>query len=203
MKLLINSLLFQVHAVETLSKNKKSQIPENNSQILTRVSITKIKLLSKLKHFKNWKPLPFTKIYISTINNEKQTITISSIIDRLIQQLFVLVLNPFIESNSDPHSYGFRKGRNQIMVIGAIQKNIQNELKKNNQNKNLIFIWDANVLKCFDSINHKWILKHLPFSFNYKYFLKNWLKLGLIELKSNKIYKNFKSMLQDGIINLY
>jgi retron-type reverse transcriptase len=132
--------LFQIYAIETLSINKESQISGVDNQILTKISKTKLKLLSKLKHFKNRKPLPFKKIYISTKNNKKQTTIMPCIIDRLIQQLFILVLNPFIESNLDSINYGFRKGRNQIMVIGALQKNIQYELKKNNQKKPSIFI---------------------------------------------------------------
>ena len=49
-------------------------------------------------------------MYIPKKNGEKRPISIPSITDRLVQQLFVLVLDPFIEANSDVHSYGFRKG---------------------------------------------------------------------------------------------
>ena len=57
-------------------------------------------------------------------------INIPSIIDRLIQQLFVLVLDPYLEANSDACSYGFRKGRRPAMVIGDIQKNLQSKIRK-------------------------------------------------------------------------
>lgn len=58
MELLINNLLFQVHVVETFSSNKESQISCIDNQIWTNTTKSKIKLLSKLKHFKNKKPLP-------------------------------------------------------------------------------------------------------------------------------------------------
>jgi len=58
MELLINGVLFQIHAVETLSGNKESQISGIDNQILISISKSKIKLLSKLKHFKNRKSLP-------------------------------------------------------------------------------------------------------------------------------------------------
>lgn len=200
LELLINSLLFQVYVVETISRNKESHTPGIDDQILTEIPKTKIKLLAELKHFKKRKPLPFTRVYISK-NKGKQAIIIPCIIDRLVQQLFVLILNPFIESNSDPHSYGFRKSRNQIMIIGAIHKNLQNELKKKNQNVTPIFIWNAHIVKCLDSIYHKWLIKNLPFPFKYKYILKSWIKLGFIEFGSNKIYNNFRSIPRGEIIN--
>jgi retron-type reverse transcriptase len=140
MELLINSLLFQIHAVETFSRNKESKISGIDNQILMNIPETKLKLLSKLKHFKNRKPLPFKRVYIYKKNNGKWIISILCLIDRLIQQLFVLVLNPFIEANSDFHSYGFRKSKNQSMLIGAIQKNLQSKLKKNSKNLKPIFI---------------------------------------------------------------
>jgi len=131
MELLINGVLFQIHAVETLSGNKESQISGIDNQILISISKSKIKLLSKLKHFKNRKSLPLKWVYIPEEINGKHPISIIGIIDQLIQQLFVLILNPFVETNSDFYSYGFRKGKNQTMVIGTIQKNLQSKLKKN------------------------------------------------------------------------
>lgn len=66
-----------------------------------------------------------------------------------------MVLNPFMEINLNSQSYGFRKNRNQIMIINAIQKNLQSKLRKNSKNLEPIFIWNADVIKYFNSINHK------------------------------------------------
>ena len=201
MELLIHSLLFQVYAIETFFRNKESQTSGIDNQIWMNTPKSKIKLLAELKHFRNRKPLFFKWVYISKKNDQKCLNGIPSIIDRLIQQLFVLVLNPFVEANSDLQSYGFRKNRNQIMVVGAIQKNLQSKLKKSSKNSKLIFIWNADIIKYFDFINHKWLLKHAPFPFKYKYILKSWLKLRFIKFRSNKMYKNDKGISQSRIIS--
>lgn len=201
MELLLNSLLFQVYTVETFFVNKRSRTLGIANKMLKNVIESKLKLLSELKNFKKTPPLPLKQIYTHKKNEEKYLINIPCIINRLIQQLFVLVLDPLIEANSDPHSYGFRKGRNQIMLIGTIQKNLQNQIRKGSKNLEPIFVWNAAIRKCFDSINHKWFLKNVPFPQKYKYILKAWLKLGYIKFESKKIFNSNEGIRQGEIIS--
>ena len=201
MELLLNSLLFQVYAIEILSANKGSKSAGVDNKILLNTSESKLTFLSELKNFRKRKPLPLRRIYIPKKKGEKRPISIPSIVDRLIQQLFVLVLDPFIEANSDARSYGFRKGRRPTMAIGDIQKNLQSKVRKGSKNLEPIYIWDADIKKCFDSISHNWLLKNSPFPPKYKYILKSWLKLGHIEFGSNKIELNDVGIPQGGIIS--
>jgi RNA-directed DNA polymerase len=201
MELLLNSLLFQVYAVEILSANKGSKSAGIDGKVLKTTSESKLEFLQELKNFRNRKPLPLKRVYTSKENGEKRPISIPSITDCLVQQLFVLVLDPLIEANSDVHSYGFRKGRSPVMAIGDIQKNLQSKLRKGSRNLEPVFIWDAVIKKCFDSINHYWLLKNAPFPPKYKYILKNWLKLGHIEFETNVELTNDTGILQGGIIS--
>jgi len=131
MELLLNSLLFQVYAVEILSANKGSKSAGVDGRILINTSQSKLECLQELKNFRKRKPLPLKRIYIpKTPPGEKRPISIPSIIDRLAQQLFVLVLDLVIEANSDTHSYGFRKGRNTIMAIGIFKKTCKVKFEK-------------------------------------------------------------------------
>jgi len=122
MELLLNSLLFQVYAVEIFSANLGSRSAGIDGKILNNTPESKQELLQELKNFRKRKPLPLKRIYIPKKIGGKRPISIPCITDRLVQQLFVLVLDPFVEANSDVHSYGFRKGRSPIMAIGDIQK---------------------------------------------------------------------------------
>jgi RNA-directed DNA polymerase len=202
MELLLHSFLFQVYAVEILFVNQGSKLVFIDGKILKNSPESKQELLQELKNFRKRKFLPLKRVYIPKKIGEKLLISIFCIADRLVQQLFVLVLDPFIEANSDVHSYGFRKGRNPIMAIGDIQKNLQSKIRKGSMDLEPVFIWDANIKKCFDSINHDWLLKNVPFPSKYKYILKNWLKLGYIEFETTKKQTNDTGIPQNkGIIS--
>jgi RNA-directed DNA polymerase len=201
MELLLNSLLFQVYAIEILSANKGSRSAGIDGKTLNNNIQEKLECLQELKKFRKRKPLPLKRIYIPKKSGEKRPISIPCIIDRLIQQLFVLVLDPVIEVNSDIHSYGFRKGRSPIMAIGDVQKNLQSKIRKGSTTLEPVFIWDADIKKCFDSINHEWLLKNVPFPLKYKYILKNWLKLGHIKFGTTKVLVSDTGIPQGGIIS--
>jgi len=201
MELLLNSLLYQIYAIEILVSNKGSKTPGLDNRVLKNNAEEKIRLLSELKKFRNRKPLPLKRIYISKANDEKRPLGISSIIDLAIQQLFVLVLDPIIESNSDSYSYGFRKGRNQIMAIGGIQKKLQSKIRVDNKLLEPIYIWDADIRKCFDSINHAWLMENTPIPPKYKYILKGWLKSGTIEFGTSNVIETNEVVPQGGIIS--
>lgn len=201
MELLLNSFLFQVYAIEILAAKKGSKSAGVDGKILLNTPTSKLAFLPELKKFRKRKPLILKRIYAPKKGGGKYLINIPSVIDRLIQQLFVLVLDPFVESNSDTHSYSSRKGRNAVMAIGDLQKNLQSRVRKGYKNLEQAYIWDVTVKKYSDSINHDWLLKNTPFPVKYKYILKSWLELGHIEFRYNKPEPNNSKILQVGIIS--
>jgi len=123
----INTFLFQLYAIEILATNQGSRTPGSDGKLLVNTYNSKYSLLKELKNFTKYKSMPLRRIYIPKTKNEKRPISIPTILDRAMQQLFLLILDPIIESHSDPNSFGFRKGRNQIMAIGKIQKSLQSK----------------------------------------------------------------------------
>ena len=79
------------------------------------------------------------------------------------------------------------------------KKNLQNTIKKNNKTLKQTFIWNATITNSFDSINYKWLLKHLPISSRYRHILKKWLLVGLI---NNQLYKDNKNIIQKVIMSV-
>jgi len=129
----LHSLLFHIYAIETLSKNRGSKTPGVDNLVLDNTFESKIFILRKLKRFYSIDKIPGKRIYIPKVNSEElRPLTIPSIIDRAIQQLFLLVMDPIIDVNSDLYSFGFRKGRNQIMAIGHLQKKLQTKPSRGN-----------------------------------------------------------------------
>jgi RNA-directed DNA polymerase len=123
----IHTLLFQIYAIESLAQNSGSKTCGIDGKILENNFISKFMLLQELKVFKNNKSLPLRRIYIPKVDHSMRPISIPTIKDRAVQQLFLLLLDPIIESHSDIYSFGFRKGRSQIMALGILQKGLQSK----------------------------------------------------------------------------
>ena len=192
-EVLLNSLLFQVYTVEIFWANKSSKSVMTDCIISNNKIQKKLVCLKKLRKFRKRKLLPLKIIRIFKKSDEKRLINIPCIIDHLIQQLFILVLNPIIEVNSDFHSYGSRKGRSSIRAIGDIQKNLQSKIRKRSTLES-IFVWNTGIKKCSDFINREWLIKSVPFPIKYKYIFKNWLNLYSIKFKTIEgVYNDTKT----------
>jgi len=125
-ELFIHSLLFQVQAIELLSKNPGSKTPGIDEKILSNTFNSKFELLKLLKQFRSNKIMPLKRILIPK-NNNLNALSIPSILDRATQALFLLVLDPIIEPHSDLFSFGFRKGRSNVMALATLQKALQSK----------------------------------------------------------------------------
>jgi len=204
-ELYIHSLLFQVHAIETLSKNSGNKTSGVDKKILNNTFISKYELLKNLKKFRTNKIQPLKRIYVPKNNNEKKPLSISisisipSILDRATQALVLSILDPIIETHSDLYSFGFRKGRSNIMALSILQKNLQSKPVIETRTVDTQYIWDAEIRKCFDRINHDWLLKNVPIPPKYLFLLDGWLKAGYIEDTKSEVFYTIEGIpLQKG-----
>jgi RNA-directed DNA polymerase len=115
-------------------------------------------------------------------SDDLRPLGIPNMIDRGLQALTLLCLDPVAEEISDTYSYGFRKYRS---TGNAIQR-IRTLLDKTNGPK---YIWDVDIEKCFDKISHEFLEKEIesmirPRSCEH---IKKWLKAPIIE-KGIKIF---------------
>jgi len=101
---------------------------------------------------------------------------IPNMIDRALQALMLLCLDPIVEEISDTYSFGFRKFRS---TSDAIQR-IRTILDKSNAPK---WIWDVDINKCFDKISHEFLEKELKILLCAKgnEFTSKWLKAPIID----------------------
>jgi RNA-directed DNA polymerase len=102
-------------------------------------------------------------------NKNLRPISIPTIVDRCVQALWFIAIEPWAELNADPYSFGFRKRRSTIWAAHAIGLT----LKGNFDPKWAV---EIDISKCFDSISHKWIFSNIPFID--KHILTQWLKQG-------------------------
>ena len=113
------------------------------------------------------KPLPARRILIPKPNGEKRPLSIPAMRDRACQALVKLVLEPEWEAKFEPNSFGFRPGRSSHDAVEAIFNSIKCKQK---------FVLDADISKCFDRINHDYLLSKINTSPTLQRAIKSWLK---------------------------
>lgn len=109
-------------------------------------------------------------------SDELRPLGIPNMIDRGLQALILMCLDPIVEEVSDTYSFGFRKYRN---TGNAIQR-IRTILDKS---KGPRWIWDVDIEKCFDKISHDFLvreIKGIACPRSREYIIK-WLKAPIVD----------------------
>jgi len=105
---------------------------------------------------------------------------ISNLIDRISQMQFLILLDPIIDQLLPNNFYGFRKGRNALQALSYLSKSISiSDLTR-------YYLLKIDIKKCFDNINHNYIIKNFPFPKKYLKLLTRWLKCIKINLNGKK-----------------
>ena len=170
-KLLLKSYyakLLAVRQVTQLNRGKKtagvdgikSLTPVQRLSLASRLSLTyKAKAVRRV-----WIPKPG--------RDEKRPLGIPTVEDRARQALVKMALEPYWESQFEETSYGFRPGRSTHDAVARIYLVI---------NKKPNYVLDADISKCFDKINHTYLLKKLQCPAKVRHQVKTWLKAGIMD----------------------
>lgn len=122
--------------------------------------------------------------------DEKRPLGIPIIRDRAEQALVKQALEPEWEARFEGTSYGFRPGRSAHDAIGRIYASI---------NQGSYYVLDADITKCFDKINHEYLLSKLSCCQQHRRKIKEWLKAGVMD---NGIFEDTESGTpQGGVIS--
>lgn len=86
---------------------------------------------------------------------EMRPLGIPTIIDRAVQAVYHLGVDPAVEVESDSNSYGFRKNRSTQDAIIALRSHMDKKAHPH-------WILEADISKCFDKISHEFLRKNTP-----------------------------------------
>lgn len=129
---------------------------------------------NKTKH----KAKPVLRKWIPKANSsELRPLGIPTIKDRAAQCMYYYIMDPIVEETSDYNNYGFRKNRDPSIAIQRLWHVLNKPVSST-------WIYDADIAKCFDRINHDALLKLCIV--HDKTPLVQWLKAGIYDPQTDK-----------------
>lgn len=175
-KWLINNTaakLLAVRTVTTLNKGRRSVGIDK-----VKVTTPQAKLHLALNLSLDGQAKPIRRVWIPKPGKtELRPLGIPVIEDRAKQALAKLALEPEWEAVFERNSYGFRPGRSALDAIEAIFLNLHSNTPK--------WVYDADIRKCFDTIDHGALLDKLDTFPPMRKQISAWLKAGVMEGYAN------------------
>lgn len=186
-RFLVNSFSAKALAVKRVSENDGKRTPGVDGEIWTTPE-GKWRAIQRLDS-RGLRPQPLRRVYIPKRGSttKKRPLGIPVMIDRAQQALHLQGLEPVAETQADPHSYGFRRGR-------GTQDAMQRVFNLLARITSAPWIFEGDIKGCFDNFGHGWLESHVPMD---KKVLSGWLKAGYVE--SGKLFPTEAGTPQGGI----
>lgn len=186
-RLLATSRAARLLAVRRVTTNKGKRTPGVDG-VIWNTRRKKVDAVNSLKR-RGYRPMPLRRVYVPKKNGKRRPLGIPIMIDRAMQAIHKLALEPIAESQADKNSYGFRPRRSVADALGQCYI----LLAKGNAPE---WVFEADIEGCFDNFDHQWMLANIPMD---KAILKKWLKAGYLE--KDTLYPTEKGTPQGGLIS--
>lgn len=162
-----------VHRVVTNTGYRSKGLSEGNFKTNEDYRAMVERLREIVEDPTSYKATPLQRIYIPKAKGGLRPLSIPSYLDRCLQALYKLAVEPLAEESADKSSYGFRPVRNIHWAAGRTLNLLANPLA------NYQWVLEVDIKSCFSEISQEAIRKFTPIV--PLKILDEWLNCGYIE----------------------
>lgn len=187
--LVLHSYDCRLYAVHRVTTRKNIRTPGLDGLFLS-TSAERFAAVDAL-NYRDYHPQPFKRFYVPKDHDKsrKRPLSVPVIFDRAAEALFLIALDPVVETVADAHAYGFRRKRSAQDAVRDIVENFG--LLHGRQ-----WVLKADVKGCFDHLSHDWILQNIVFD---KTLMRRILKCGYVY--QERKYPLYEGMPQGGVLS--
>lgn len=153
---IISSPITILTAYHNIKPNKGAMTPGTDGQtVRTLLEKPYEQAIGEIQSaMKNYRPQPIRRTFIPKPGKEeKRKLGIPSITDRIVQECVRMVIEPVLEAQFFPYSFGFRPYRKAAMALERVTDLVH---KTGNH-----WIVEGDIKKYFDTMNHTRLIKQL------------------------------------------
>lgn len=138
-------------------------------------------------------PDPVKEVIIPKSNGGKRKLGIPSISDRIAQEVVKTYLEPRLEAEFLPQSYGYRAHKSAHQALEEVRTNV----------RHYAWVIDMDIKSFFDEVNHELLMKavdkHVPEKW-VKMYIKRWLEAP-VQTQDGLVQKQGRGTPQGGVIS--
>lgn len=170
-RLLTHSFYGRCLAVRRVTENRGRKTPGVDGETWGTPN-AKLRAVMQLSKKRGYRPRPLRRVWIPKPGKqEKRPLGIPTMLDRAMQALYLLALEPIVESTSDPRSYGFRPDRSTTDAMVELFHLLSPEVAP-------VWVLEGDIKGFFDNINHEWLCQNVPMD---RKVLNKWLRAGVVD----------------------